>query len=67
MSHNRLIDIRLVSRLKTLQKVNFAHNSLDSIDRKSLNYCQSQVLYVLLSYVLFSVEDAIKLDHIEYC
>ncbi|CAF1606036.1 unnamed protein product [Rotaria magnacalcarata] len=32
ISHNRLIDIRLVGRLKTLQKLNLSNNSLDSID-----------------------------------
>ena len=34
ISHNRLIDIRLLSRLRTLQKLNLSNNSLDSIDCK---------------------------------
>ncbi|CAF0982923.1 unnamed protein product [Adineta ricciae] len=32
ISHNRLIDIRLIGRLRTLQKLNLSNNSLDSID-----------------------------------
>jgi len=32
ISQNRLIDIRLLSRLKTLEKLNLSHNSIDSVE-----------------------------------
>lgn len=35
IAHNRLDDIRLLSRLRSLQKLNLSYNRIDSIDRKS--------------------------------
>lgn len=34
ISHNRLIDIRLLARLKTLEILNLSHNSIDNVERR---------------------------------
>ncbi|CAF3094377.1 unnamed protein product [Rotaria sp. Silwood2] len=52
ISDNRLIDIRLIGRLKTLQKLNLSNNSLDSIDCNKKNK-RKQKLFSYIEYFLF--------------
>lgn len=53
MSENRLIDIRLIGRLKTLKKVNLSNNSIDSVERK-FNFRRKCFLLLKEKFVHFS-------------
>lgn len=60
ISQNRLIDIRLLSRLKTLEKLNLSHNSIDSVERKI--YFSSFLFFDIKKFYSFSFENFDKLD-----